>query len=76
MAYCDDAVVPYRKLFISRWSAIFWAACVIYTSVDTVGFAPEKSAKANVPTSARTDIDGAPVTPEDVSNLNAIVNAL
>lgn len=65
-------MVPYRKLFVSRWSALFWAACVIYTAVDTVGFAPEKAAKAGVPTAS----DGTPVTPEDVANLNAIVNAL
>lgn len=32
--------MPFRKLFLSRWSALLWAAGIVWLAVDTVGFAP------------------------------------
>jgi hypothetical protein len=75
--------MPYRKLFLSRWSALIWAIGIIITAVQTVGFAPDKRAnaptgRANAPTEqpAMTDATGAPITPADLSNLANIASAL
>jgi hypothetical protein len=32
--------VPYRKLFLSRWSALIWAGGILWTAVDVAGVSP------------------------------------
>lgn len=32
--------MPFRKIFLSRWSALIWAGGVLWTAVDIVGVAP------------------------------------
>jgi hypothetical protein len=32
--------VPFRKIFLSRWAALLWAAGILWTAFDTVGFGP------------------------------------
>jgi hypothetical protein len=68
--------MPYRKLFLSRWSALIWAIGIIITAVQTVGFAPDKRANAPTEQAAMTDATGAPITPADLSNLANIASAL
>lgn len=67
--------MPYRKLFLSRWSALIWAIGIIVTAIQTVGFAPDKRAEA-VDRDTVTDATGAPVTPADLSNLANIASGL
>lgn len=68
--------VPYRKLFLSRWSALIWAAGIIYMAVDTVGFAPSKPADTPSGQATVTDATGTALTPSDVSNFANITSAL
>ena len=68
--------MPYRKLFLSRWSALMWAAGIIYMAVDTVGFAPAKQAETPPGQAAVTDATGATLTPSDVSNFANVASAL
>jgi hypothetical protein len=32
--------MPYRKLFLSRWSALIWAGGVLWTAMDVAGVSP------------------------------------
>lgn len=42
--------MPYRKLFLSRWSALLWAGGILWTAMDVADFAtpapPRKAAHA------------------------------
>jgi len=69
--------VPYRKLFLSRWSALWWAIGIIVTAISTVGFAPDQRGDpASGQASVMTDATGAPLTPSDVTNFANIASAL
>lgn len=59
--------MPYRKLFRSRWAALLWAAGILWTAVDTVGFAPARTSAANEATPV--DATGAPVDNGDLAIL-------
>lgn len=61
--------MPFRKLFLSRWSALFWAAGILWTAVDTVGFAPDKPVASGQPTATLRDATGEPVNPQDLAVL-------
>lgn len=61
--------MPFRKIFLSRWSALLWAAGIVWTAVDTVGFAPDKTHNTTVAPASLHDATGEPVTPEDVARL-------
>ena len=32
--------MPYRKLFLSRWSALIWSAGILWTAMDVAGVSP------------------------------------
>lgn len=67
--------MPFRKIFRSRWSALFWAGGVLWTAIDTVGFAPIHSGHAAVKPATITDATGTEVTPADLATLaNALQN--
>lgn len=67
--------MPFRKLFLSRWSALLWAAGIVWTAVDTVGFAPDKPDRPGQRPAALHDAMGEPVTAQDLSVLaNALQN--
>ena len=68
--------MPYRKLFLSRWSALIWAAGIIYMAVDTVGFAPDKRTDTASGQATVTDATGDTLTPSDVSNFANVTSAL
>jgi hypothetical protein len=67
--------MPYRKLFLSRWSALLWAAGIIVTAVDTVGFAPSHPFPGNDAAPALIDATGATVNDADLANFARIANA-
>ncbi|WP_242139968.1 MULTISPECIES: hypothetical protein [unclassified Sphingomonas] len=67
--------MPFRKIFVSRWSALFWAAGILWTAVDTVGFAPAHHAGQAKPVASITDATGSAVSPQDLATLaNALQN--
>ena len=63
--------MPFRKLFLSRWSALLWAGGILWTAVDTVGFGPPAHRLAgNVAADAdATDATGVPVNAHDLAVL-------
>ena len=58
----------YRKLFLSRWAALLWAAGIVWTAVDTVGFGPPAHAPATVTGNTTS-------APDDTDATGAMVNA-
>ena len=73
-----DAMIPRRpsRLFKSRWTALWWAAGVLFTAVTTVGFGPSASTNTSAATNAAmpTDAAGAPVSDADVKMLATLLN--
>jgi len=67
------AEMPFRKIFLSRWSALLWAGGIVWTAVDTVGFAPEKARPAAASSPAVQDATGEAVTARD---LEVLANSL
>jgi hypothetical protein len=63
--------VPYRKLFRSRWAALLWAAGILWTAADVVGFGPPaKTATTNeTATVNQTDATGTDVDAADLATL-------
>lgn len=67
------AMLPSRpaQIFRNRWSAIRWAAGVIFFAVTTIGFAPSKASHSRAHTgqeSARPiDAAGEPIDNEDMA---------
>ncbi|MGY2732632.1 hypothetical protein [Sphingomonas sp. UYP23] len=68
--------MPFRKLFLSRWAAVLWAAGILWTAVDIVGLGPPaavRHAAIPVPQAADTDATGVAVNTDDLAVLaNAI----
>lgn len=60
--------MPYRKLFRSRWAALLWAAGILWTAVDVVGFAPHARSAAAA-SADRTDATGTDVDAADLATL-------
>ena len=71
--------MPFRKLFLSRWSALLWAGGILWTAADTVGFGPpaQLHAKAadNAVTSNEDDTDATGVTVNE-ADLAALANVM
>ncbi|TPG47039.1 hypothetical protein [Sphingomonas glacialis] len=68
--------MPFRKIFLSRWAALLWAAGIVWTAVDIVGFGPPAAGRhAILPAqpSDDTDATGVAVNSDDLAVLaNAI----
>ncbi|WP_010187529.1 hypothetical protein [Sphingomonas sp. PAMC 26605] len=70
--------MPFRKLFLSRWSALLWAGGILWTAVDTVGFGPAAKTPATVEatpanTADQTDATGTVINSDDLA---VLANAL
>ena len=63
--------MPFRKLFLSRWSALLWAGGILWTAVDVVGFGPPAHPlAANTATQTEdTDATGVNVNADDLAIL-------
>ena len=63
--------MAFRKLFLSRWSALLWAAGIVWTAVDTVGFGPPAASarQAASTNEADTDATGVTVNADDLATL-------
>ncbi len=72
------------QVFRSRWSALYWAAGVIFFAVTTIGFAgrdanpaPDKQVQADPPKpqdAPLTDAQGHPLSKEDVAALKKLMD--
>ncbi|WP_404368368.1 hypothetical protein AB5I39_14615 [Sphingomonas sp. MMS24-J45] len=58
--------MPFRKIFLSRWSALLWAAGILWTAVDVAGVAPSTTttdtAVANETDATGVEVNGADLT--------------
>jgi hypothetical protein len=62
------------KIFRSRWSALFWAAGVIFTAVTTIGFGSARTdAKPGAAETVLTDDSGAEVSNADLAVLRNFI---
>ena len=61
--------MPFRKLFLSRWSALLWAAGILWTAEDTVGFGPRAATPHQVAVADDTDAAGVAVNTADLAIL-------
>ena len=74
--------MPYAKLFRSRWSALFWAAGILWTAYDVADSAPARNtdastnatAEANTSAPAETDATGEVVQNSDLAILASVMN--
>jgi hypothetical protein len=57
------------KIFRSRWSAMFWAAGIIWTAYDVAEANAPDPATGNAATAADTDATGEAVTNADLATL-------
>lgn len=65
------AMLPNPRVFRSRWSALFWAAGIIWLAIDVAGVGGGPKHAGATKTDA-TDATGAPVDENDTRNaLNA-----
>ncbi|BCA58692.1 hypothetical protein HMP06_1461 [Sphingomonas sp. HMP6] len=61
--------MPFRKLFLSRWSALLWAAGILWMAEDTVGFGPPATTTNTMVSPADTDATGVAVNSADLELL-------
>lgn len=61
--------MPFRKLFLSRWSALLWAAGILWMAEDTVGFGPPATSPNAEAISNETDATGVEVNSADLAIL-------
>lgn len=54
--------MPFAKLFRSRWSAMLWAAGIMWTAYDIAGTAPAPEPVASANSAAPVDATGTPVS--------------
>jgi hypothetical protein len=66
--------VPYRKLFLSRWSALIWAAGIVWTAADVAGVSPSLLPDQAAATIANTST-GDPEMDNNVALLNRVMSA-
>ncbi|MEO9130183.1 MAG: hypothetical protein ABI240_03130 [Sphingomonas sp.] len=64
--------MPYAKLFRSRWSALFWAAGILWLAVDVAGYAPASKPEPTANTSASTDAADTDATAEAKSDIDIL----
>lgn len=67
------AFVPFRKLFLSRWSALLWAGGVLWTAADTIGFGPPATPDRAIAIGGDADAAGMDV---DAADLAALANVM
>lgn len=60
--------MPFRKLFLSRWSALLWAAGIVWTAIDVAGFALS-TPTTNTAVANETDATGMEVNSADLALL-------
>lgn len=65
----------YARLFRSRWSALLWAAGILWFAYDTAESQPQAHDNAAANVEQATDATGAPVTAEDERRLAAAINS-
>lgn len=63
------------SVFKSRWMALLWAAGICWAAVEFVGFGTDADGNSSA-APARTDITGAPVSDQDLQQLEATLNGL
>ena len=63
-------MIPGPKVFRSRWSALFWAAGIVWFALDVAGSAPHHGSCGNQ--AALVDADGEAINAADLA---AIANA-
>lgn len=63
--------MPFRKLFLSRWSALLWTGGILWTAVDVVGFGPpaHPAAATAAAQAGDTDATGVSVNAADLAIL-------
>ena len=61
--------MPFRKLFLSRWSALLWAAGILWTAEDFVGFGPSVETPNQAAVANETDATGVVVDNADLAIL-------
>lgn len=64
----------YARIFRSRWSALLWAAGILWFAYDTAESQPHGDGNSANAEQA-TDATGAPVTAEDEQRLAAAINS-
>ena len=67
--------MPFRKLFLSRWSALLWAAGIVWTAVDTVGVGPRAATKQEASASNESDATGEAVSNADLALLANVMKS-
>ena len=60
--------MPFRKLFLSRWSALIWAAGILWTAADVAGVSPSV-----LPDNAATASTGDPELDNDIALFNSVM---
>ena len=65
----------YSRIFRSRWSALLWAAGILWFAYDTAESQPHGNGNAAANAEQATDATGAPVTAEDEQRLAAAINS-
>jgi hypothetical protein len=65
----------YARLFRSRWSALLWAAGILWFAYDMASSQPQGGDNAAADADQATDATGAPVTAEDQQRLAAAINS-
>ena len=63
------------RIFRSRWAALLWAAGVLWTAVEVVGFGSNvgHAKQADADNATLTDATGAPVSDADLAVLRNLV---
>jgi hypothetical protein len=67
--------IRHRSIFLSRYTALLWAAGIIWFAYDVAGGSAPESNGNNQQTVA-TDITGAPVTQQDIDTLKSVMNTM
>jgi hypothetical protein len=68
-----------KQIFVSRWSALWWAAGVIFFAVTTIGFAghdskPAPDNQTQTQDAPMTDALGQPISNQDVAALKKLLD--
>lgn len=64
----------YAKLFRSRWSALLWAAGMLWFAIDVAGFSAPDTPASNVAASVPTDVTGTPLDNSDLAIFASVMN--
>lgn len=66
--------MPYRKLFLSRWSALIWAGGVLWTAMDVAGAGPSLLPDNAATVTANTST-GDPEIDNEIALFNTVMSA-